>query len=1358
LYEIQKSIDYLNLKGFSNLPQWVAKLDEEVEKKFAQRLSIAIRVWIDVLLDRRKKQEDDDTIIRRRRDNTSDNTSSSNTNNNNNINGSIFSDSFTNLGTSNLDETQSNQINTDNNKDATDIESLFKIGGEPKIKNISLEILIKNQVLYVSPSIEDAREHLISQLHEYSSIVTTQKRIQHSRYQVTMEAESEYKVTYKNLLNKFQNGVKLLEYAFSAIDNILMQAKEYIKVWLHFQSLWDLQPDTLYFKLGNNLHAWISCLNEMKESRKSFDTQETQRMFGPMAIDYTKVQSKVNVKYDAWHKDVLSKFGSLLGVELQDFHAQVSKSRSDLESQSVEAASTSEAVSVITYVQSLKRKLKDWEKKVEAYGDAQKILERQRYQFPTNWLYTDYIQGEWSAFNEILKRKNHSIQNQVASLQTKIMSEEKIVETKTGELIHEWELNKPVTGTMKPDQALKVLQIFETKFNRIKEERDNMVKAKDALELRDSLPGSSDSRILVSIEELQDLKGVWSELAKIWLQIDEQKEKQWLTIQPRKLRTVLDGLLNQMKDMPSRLRQYDSYNHVKKLIQDYLKTNLLIIDLKSEALKDRHWKQLMKRMNVVWNLNDLTLGTVWDVNLLAYESIIKDIIMVAQGEKALEEFLKQVSELWKNFTLELINYQNKCQIIRGWDDLFNKLKEHINSVSAMKLSPYYKEFEEEALSWEDKLNRINSVFDVWIDVQRRWVYLDGIFGGSADIKHLLPNETQKFQNVSSEFLTLMRKVSKSPLVLDILNIQGIQKLLERLADLLAKIQKALGEYLERERSSFPRFYFVGDEDLLEIIGNTKNVPRLQKHFKKMFAGVHSIILNEDNTIVLGVASKEGEEVIFKNPVSIALNPKINDWLTLIEKEIRFTLASLLNQAVLESNQFRAGQLLDREQYLLWAERYQAQLVVLSAQISWSESVEAALKQIESNLDLLNKEELNPLESVLKNVENTLKILADSVLQDQLAIRRRKLEHLIIEHVHQRDVIRELINKKVASSKSFDWLCQMRFYFDPKVTNVIRQLSIQMANSKFLYGFEYLGVQDKLVQTPLTDRCYLTMTQALEARLGGSPFGPAGTGKTESVKALGNQLGQFVLVFNCDETFDFQAMGRIFVGLCQVGAWGCFDEFNRLEERMLSAVSQQIQTIQEALKEQLAQQQQLQQKQNSAPITIELVGKQVTVNPHMAIFITMNPGYAGRSNLPDNLKKLFRSLAMTQPDNVLIAQVMLYSQGFRTAEILAHKIVPFFKLCNEQLSSQSHYDFGLRSLKSVLVMAGNVKREKIQRIRENLSANEQLVDESKIAENLNEQEILIQSIMESFVPRLISEGMFKTLCYLLKKIYNFYFFF
>ena len=193
----------------------------------------------------------------------------------------------------------------------------------------------------------------------------------------------------------------------------------------------------------------------------------------------------------------------------------------------------------------------------------------------------------------------------------------------------------------------------------------------------------------------------------------------------------------------------------------------------------------------------------------------------------------------------------------------------------------------------------------------------------------------------------------------------------------------------------------------------------------MFAGVYSILLNEDNTVVSGVVSKEGEQVHFKTPVSIAANPKINDWLTLVEKEIRMTLANSLQQAVQESTQFRAQLDQDQSKYLAWTERYQGQLIVLSAQISWSESVENALKQLELQPQLLVDSGKNPLEAVLRNVDNTLKLLADSVLQDQQAIRRRKLEHLIIEHVHQRDVLRKLLEKRVASASHFEWLSQMR---------------------------------------------------------------------------------------------------------------------------------------------------------------------------------------------------------------------------------------------------------------------------------------------------------------------------------------------
>lgn len=139
------------------------------------------------------------------------------------------------------------------------------------------------------------------------------------------------------------------------------------------------------------------------------------------------------------------------------------------------------------------------------------------------------------------------------------------------------------------------------------------------------------------------------------------------------LRQSLDGLLNQLKNFPARLRQYASYEYVQRLLKGYMKVivafenllgynsilimekpslwsflflsqiNMLVIELKSEALKDRHWKQLMKRLHVNWVVSELTLGQIWDVDLQKNELIVKDVLLVAQGEMALEEFLKQVT-------------------------------------------------------------------------------------------------------------------------------------------------------------------------------------------------------------------------------------------------------------------------------------------------------------------------------------------------------------------------------------------------------------------------------------------------------------------------------------------------------------------------------------------------------------------------------------------------------------------------------------------------------------------------------------------------------------------------------------------
>jgi dynein heavy chain 1, cytosolic len=518
--------------------------------------------------------------------------------------------------------------------------------------------------------------------------------------------------------------------------------------------------------------------------------------------------------------------------------------------------------------------------------------------------------------------------------------------------------------------------------------------------------------------------------------------------------------------------------------------------------------------------------------------------------------------------------------------------------------------------------------------------------------------------------------------------KGLLHKLESYAETLNGIQKALGEYLEKQRLAFPRFYFVGDEDLLEIIGNAKDPIKVIRHLPKMFAGIESLELASGGQSITGMSSKEGERVTFVESIDVKKFPSIHEWLGQVEYQMRNTLASLLEEAV-ESQQSwdeadrlatasGAAPAAKDARYFAWIDKYPAQIALLATQVSWSEQVEALLVKCPRDV----KPSDHPLQALLKAVIETLTILADRILLPGIqADRRCKYEQLITELVHQRDVTRQLIRDGVVTASDFNWLAHMRFYFarkkkgvlasasayvcwfddafpflpvKPLTTGVLRlprshsspslppararppplsparclcseekkgevpllrRLQARISRASFYYGFEYLGVGERLVQTPLTDRAYLTLAEALHMRLGGNPFGPAGTGKTETVKALGSQLGRFVLVFNCDETFDFQAMGRILVGLCQCGAWGCFDEFNRLEERILSAVSQQLLTIQVGLRERAER--------------IALIGKDVRLNPDVGVFVTMNPGYAGRSNLPDNLKQLFRGIAMIQ---------------------------------------------------------------------------------------------------------------------------------
>ncbi|WFC97970.1 hypothetical protein MYAM1_000690 [Malassezia yamatoensis] len=1143
---------------------------------------------------------------------------------------------------------------------------------------VMLHVRLVHTTLVLEPSIEHAREHWYGMLRKILEVVLHLPCVHTTHYELQLNQSAS--IQNYNLLSKLPDDA--LTAPLGNVESRLAAAKAFATRWTQLQYLWDTEAENVAMQLGQNLDVWHAFVQRLRDTRALVDSPSPRRSFALVEVDVEPAQARVATKLDTWEAELLKHYAQILAKAMSSSYTQLNRTRSELENLGVAGNSTAQIVQMITLVHHLTQQTNHVGDLKQYFEAGQDILHRRRL-IPSDWLHCEQIAGETAASQQLLAAKRALIRDEHDTIYSRIIAEDRSVAEQADNVATAWTKERPIQGNIPAHRAQETLADFASRITKLKHLQTETNLALESF----GLSPRTSSAVDVVAEEVTELRSAWGTIAEVGTQFDELRSTPWASVEMRTVRQRLDALLRTCRAMPSRIRQFAAYEHIQEEISMLLKHVGLLQDLRSDAFQERHWRALYKQLAKRYLPSSQTLGQVWDLDWRVNLGLLRSSIEEAQGQYALELYLQQVREAWSVYALDLVNYRNECMLIHGFDALFQLAAEHASGLRAMSASPHYRIFEEDALRWEERITRIQSIFDLWMQVQRQFVYLNGIFTSGPEIKRMLPMESNRFQSITAEFMTILRRLQKAPYVLEVIQQPGLESTLERLAELLHKIQTALGEYLERERVRYPRFFFVGDDDLLEMLGNRQDIKRVASHLHKMFAGIRDVC--ETGNSIEQVVSHSGDVLTLTNPVSLTQYSALHEWLAALERSIADTLKETL------AKQLKS---LSTAPYLSWVEQQLPQIAILSTQVQWARDLEEVLYDQQA------------LSQLLERLQEKVKLVAESIAQADRPMCRTS-EHILTLLTHHNEVTQSLLklHQSMRSKKdlTFAWEYGLRHYFD-ETTN---ELTVRISNATFTYGFEFLDVGERLVQTPLTSACFAALTQALQARMGGAPFGPAGTGKTETVKALANELGRLVFVFNCDNQFDGPAMARILAGLCRVGAWGCFDEFNRLNENVLSSVSQQIQAVQNGF--------------SDPAHTAKLNTNDVPVHPHTGIFVTMNPNYAGRSHLPENLKQLFRSIAMTVPDLSRIVYILLLVHGFQYAQKLAHKIVLLFDLCSQQVNGQDYYDFGLRALKAVLRRAAYLRR------------NCSIKDQDRYRE---EQAILVQSIREIIPPKLILDDL------------------
>ncbi|XP_059612585.1 dynein axonemal heavy chain 7 [Phlebotomus argentipes] len=691
-------------------------------------------------------------------------------------------------------------------------------------------------------------------------------------------------------------------------------------------------------------------------------------------------------------------------------------------------------------------------------------------------------------------------------------------------------------------------------------------------------------------------------------------------------------------------------------IQDFRLGVQIVKIICNPALRERHWNEMSQMVGFDLTPDaGTTLRKFIDYKLEEKLADFEIISIGANKELLLQENLTTMIEEWNGVQFQTGQLRNtSLMIFKGVEDIQGLLGDHINKTLAMRGSAFVKPCEAEVKQWYSKLVRVNSTIEQWLRVQMLWLYFLPIFS-SPDIVAQMIKEGDLFREVDATYHKYMAIIAEDAEVMRIAPLPGLLEDMQAANDKLDTITCGVNGYLDRKRLFFSRFFFLSNDEMLEILSETKDPVKVDSHLlAKCFDGIHKLSFDDDLNI-LGICSDRGEKITLLSSISTQdARGSVEKWLSGVEREMIRAVKDEI---------FRANQDYSAINHKEWILKWPQMVVLCCQKIHWTLDVELCLRGGNSFANLRKK---------FTELEMELKEIVDMMRSSELTnLHWTSLRSLIVMNVHSMNIVKELLEKKTTTSDEFIWLAQLRYYI------ISQEVSLNIINANISFGYEYLGNHDRLVITPLTDRCHRTMIAGHQLHLFGAPEGPAGSGKTETCKDLAKALAIQCKIFNCSDSLDFTIVGKFLKGAASGGAWICFDEFNRMQLEVLSVVAQQIYTIIQAIRANL--------------IKFLFDGLELPLKASCYVCVTMNPGYVGRSELPDNIKTLFRTVAMMVPDYRIIGEISLYSFGFQEAGKLARKIVTIYRLCSEQLSSQHHYDYGMRTIKSVIVACGTLKK-------------------------------------------------------------------